>query len=420
MSNTEEILQADNSSEFVDCGVIPHPAPQNEWPILAVLVGIQFIHMMDFTIMMPLGPQFIRLFDISPQQFGFLISVYTFSAGIFVFIAAFLIDHFDRKVTAVAVCGGFSIATLLCALATNYETLLAARAVAGAFGGVMSAIVFSIISDIIPENRRGTATGIVMSAFPLVSIIGIPIGLFLAEIINWRAPFFFLTMMGLLVIIATIYLLPPVRTHLMHPREKNLLRQFHQIFYNENHLIAFALIAMLMFAGFTVIPFISLYMVANVGMSEADLPYLYFFGGISAFFTAHLFGRLADIYGKQKLFYVLAILSIIPILLVTHLVKVSLVYALIVTTLFMIFVAGRFIPVMALITSSVVPQLRGSFMSFNASIQQISAGVASLVAGSIMGISANGEITNFDVVGVIAVNATIICIFLAAKLRSVE
>jgi predicted MFS family arabinose efflux permease len=142
MSNTEELLQTGSRSDFVDYGVIPHPAPRSDWPILAVLIGIQFIHILDFTMMMPLGPQFMRLFDISPQQFGFLISVYTFSAGIFVFITAFMVDHFDRKVTVILVCAGFSVATLFCALATDYESLLIARGVAGAFGGVMSAIVF--------------------------------------------------------------------------------------------------------------------------------------------------------------------------------------------------------------------------------------------------------------------------------------
>lgn len=420
MPNTEEMLQAGSSSELVDCGVVPHAASPREWQILAVLVSVQFVHIMDFTIIMPLAPQFMRLYEITPQQFGLLITVYTFSAGICGFFAAFIIDHFDRKKSVIVVCGGFSLAVLLCALSMDYQTLLAARAVAGAFGGVMSAVVFSIVADIIPEHRRGRATGTILSSFPLASVIGVPISLFLAELLDWRAPYFFLAILALLIILAVLRLLPPVRGHLLQQREKNPFRQLHIIFSNPNHLVAFSLIAMLMFAGFTVIPFISAYVVSNAGMREAELPYLYFFGGLSTFFTARLIGRLADRHGKRRLFTIVATVSIFPILLVTQLPETSLPLILVVTTLFMILVTGRFIPAMALITTSVAPHLRGSFMSFNSSVQQLSAGLASLLAGAIIGVSASGEMTNFDTVGMIAVLATVICIFLANKLKSVE
>lgn len=420
MPNTEDILQAGDSSEMMECGAIPHQAPAREWPVLAILVGVHFIHIMDFMIMMPLGPQFMRLFEISPQQFGFLVSIYTFSAGLCGFFAAFVIDRFDRKTALIVLCGGFSVATLLCALAPNYLMLLAARVVAGAFGGVMGAVVFSIVGDIIPVDRRGAATGTVMSAFSLAAVVGLPVGLYLANLSDWRAPFFFLTVMSVLIIATAWRALPPLRGHLAHQRESNPLRQLRVIFFNRNHLIAFALITMLMFAGFSVIPFISLYMVANVGLSEGDLPYLYFCGGLTTFFTARLIGRYADHHGKRKVFGITAVISLVPILLVTHLAKVPLVVAIGATTLFMIFVSGRFVPAMALIISSVEPRLRGSFMSFNSSVQQIAAGFASLMAGSIMGKSAAGEMTRFGTVGVIAAVSTLICIFLSAKLRSPE
>ncbi len=420
MQKTEEILQASGQSEMVDYGILPHSPPIREWPILAVLMGIQFIYILDFIIVMPMGPQLMRLFEITPQQLGILISATTFSAGVFGFLAAFFIDHFDRKSTVVFVCGGFSVAMLLCALSYDYDTLLAARVAAGAFGGVMHAIVFSVIAELIPEKRRGTATGTVMSSFPLASVIGVPACLFLAGMISWRMPFFILAIMGLLVVIACFRILPSMRGHLVHHLEKNPIRQFKRIFSEQNSLVAIVLIAVLMFAGFTVIPFMSVYMVSNVGMREVDLAYLYFFGGLSTFFTAILIGRLADRYDKRKLFYVIALLSIIPILWVTHLSHVPLPQMIVVTTLFMIFVSGRFIPVMALITVNVTPQLRGSFMSLISSAQQISAGLASLVAGSIIGLSATGEMTNFGMVGIVASIATVLCVFLAIKFHTTE
>jgi predicted MFS family arabinose efflux permease len=305
-------------------------------------------------------------------------------------------------------------------MAPSYTMLLVARAVAGAFGGVMGAMVFSIVGDIIPEYRRGAATGTVMSAFSLAAVIGLPIGLFLANFSDWRAPFFFLTALGVITVIATFLVLPPLRGHLEHYRESSPLKQLKSIFSNYNHLNAFALIIMLMFAGFSVIPFISLYMVANVGLAETDLPYLYFSGGLATFFTARLIGRYSDRHGKRKVFGIIAVVSIVPILLVTHMTKVPVIIAIGTTTLFMIFVSGRFVPAMALIISSVEPRLRGSFMSFNSSVQQIAAGCASLMAGSVMGKSAEGELTQFGTVGIIAAVSTIICICLTARLRSFE
>ena len=187
--NVEEVLQSTAASDLVDLGAVPHHVHKRELALLLVLAGIQFTHIMDYMVMMPLGPQFMRLFDISPQQFALLVSIYTFSAGICGFIAAFVIDKFDRKTALMFLYGGFALATLLCALAPGYEWLLAARAVAGAFGGVMGAVVYAIIGDAIPESRRGAATGTVMSAFSLAAVAGVPTGLFLATLSDWRAQF---------------------------------------------------------------------------------------------------------------------------------------------------------------------------------------------------------------------------------------
>jgi len=409
-----------HSADLAEESALPHLAPPREWPLLLVLAGIHFTHIMDFMVMMPLGPQFMRLFEISPQQFGFMVSIYTFSAGLFGFIAAFVIDRFDRKSALLWLYAGFAAATLLCALSGSYFMLLAARAVAGAFGGVMGAVVFAIIGDVIPEQRRGAATGTVMSSFSFAAVVGVPTGLFLANLSDWRAPFFFLTAVSLVILLAATRVLPQVKGHMAHKHERHPLKQLRNIFFERDHLYAFALIAALMLAGFSVIPFISPYMVANVGVLESDLPYLYFFGGLATFFTARLIGKLADQHGKGKVFRVVAAISIAPILAVTHLPQIPTPFAIMVTAAFMVFVSGRFVPAMALITASVAPRLRGSFMSFNSAVQQIAAGFASLLAGAIIAKSASGELLHYDTVGVIAALATLASIFLSFKLRSAE
>lgn len=407
-------------SEIIECGATPDSEIVHEWPVLFVLAATQFVHILDFMMVMPLGPEFFRVYGITPQQFGFLVTVYTFSAAICSFLVAFIVDRFDRKHALICFCAGFSLATLLCALSINYQMLLCSRAIAGMFGGLMSAAIFSIIADLIPPSRRGAATGTVMSSFSFAAVAGMPASLFLVNLINWRVPFVVLALLSLVIILAAHRLLPPIKPHLHDAHANGMIGQFKKIFLNKNHLFAFMLISMVMFSGYLVIPFISTYMVTNVGMHENELPYLYFFGGLFTFFTANLFGRFTDRYGKRVMFGMLAMLSLFPVLWITHISEASLFLALTASTLFMILVTGRAIPLMALITSSVRPHLRGSFMTFYMSIQQLSAGLGSLFAGSVMYMTAQGKIMHFDTVGMIAAMVTLFGILLVTQLKTVE
>lgn len=366
--------------------------------------------------MMPLGPHFMRSLSLTPQQFGWLVSIYTFSASLCGFIAAFYIDRYDRKHALLFLYAGLAFATLLCALAPGFDALLAARALAGAFGGILSATVFSIIGDVIPEYRRATATGTVMMAFSVAAIAGVPTGLYLANHFEWRAPFFFLSGISTIFFAIAWYVLPPLRSHLHHDREQRILKQFHAIFSEPRHLNAFALMATLMFAGFSVIPYISPYLVANTHFPETDLPILYFFGGLFTLVSSRTIGRLADRWGMGLVFIIVASLSIAPILVITHIQQVSLFSAIVIMVFFMMLVSGRLVPAIALITSSVEPRLRGSFMNFNSSIQQLSAGLAAAGAGAMIDKAANGTLIHYDRVGTLAAVSTLICIALAWRL----
>lgn len=391
-----------------------------ERSLLLILAAIQVTHIMDFMVMMPLGPQLMRVFHVTPHEFGLLVSAYTFGAAASGFLAAFHIDRFDRKTALLGIYAGFAVTTLLCALAPGFWTLLAARAAAGVFGGVAGAVIYAIVGDLIPEQRRGTAMGVISSAFSLAAIAGVPIGLFLANHFGWRAPFGFLTVASVLLWIASSRLLPRLDRHLQARRASSIKSQLQAVFANRNHLNAFALTATLMFAGFSVIPFISPYTVANVGLAETDLPYLYFAGGLATLFTSRWIGRLSDRHGKKRVFRVIAAISIVPLIITTNLPPVPVVVAIGSSVIFMVFVSGRFVPVMALVTASAEPRLRGSFLAFNSSIQQLFAGLAAYSAGLIMGRAADGRITYYWVVGLVAVTATVACIWLAGRVRSAE
>ena len=170
---------------------------------------------------------------------------------------------------------------------------------------------------------------------------------------------------------------------------------------------------------FTVVPFIAPYNVANVGISEADLPFIYFAGGLTTLFTAQVIGYLADKYGKKRMFGIVAVLSLIPIMVTTHLPRVPLAWVIAATVMFFVLVPGRFGPAMALVTGSVSPRLRGSFMSFNASVQQLGSGVATFAAGLIIGRAADGRLTGYDWIGWVSAGFTLLAIWLAWRIHVV-
>jgi len=388
--------------------------------LLFILAAVQFTHVMDFVIMMPLGPQLMRIFSISPKEFGFLVSAYTFSAAISGFISTLFIDKFDRKNALLFLYAGFIVGTFCCAIAPTYVWLMVARILAGAFGGVIGALVFAIIGDAIPEKRRGAATGKVMAAFSVASIAGVPVGLYLASRLNWHAPFFLLTGLSIMILVIAFLVLPPLKGHLTNAIKNNPLNVIGEIVRNKNLVWALALMVMLTLAGFTVVPFISPYLVSNVGFSEDELAYMYMFGGLASVVTSQITGRLADKFGKQRVFIYMAIFSIIPILLLTNLKPVPHFLVLIITTTFFIGFGARFVPAVTLITSSVTPKLRGSFMSFNSSIQQLASGLSAFLSGLIIQKSVAGPLLHFNVIGIIASVATILCIFIIRKLKVVS
>ena len=395
------------------------PIKIKEWQLLLLLACIQFSNILDFVIMMPLSPRLMEVFKISPAEFGFIVSSYAFSAGISGILGAFFIDRFDRRFALNTCYAGLTLATLLCGVVHTYPLLVMARIMAGAFGGLTGAIIFAIIGDLIPYERRGKATGVVMSAFSLASVIGVPAGLYLAELFNWNAPFFGLFIFSAIVLGFAHLYTPSVKGHLS-TLAKHPLKTLEILFINKNHLIAFSLITMMMFGGFSVIPFIAPYLVANIGITNNELGFVYILGGGFTVFTARIIGILADKFGKPLVFAIIAFISIIPILAVTNLPRMPLYVTLTVTTCFFVFVSGRFTPAMAMITASVHPVNRGSFMSMVSSIQQIASGLAASLSGIIIQKTADGQLTEFPKVGLVAASATLIAIYISTRIKTVS
>lgn len=384
-----------------------------------LLAFVKFTHIMDFMIMMPLGPQLERIWDISAQEFGLLVAAYTFSAGIVGLLGSFFMDRFDRKHSLLFLYTGFLIGTFACAISNSYEMLLFARCGTGAFGGLLGATVLSIVGDLTPLEKRSETMGIIMAAFSAASVFGVPFGLFIANQFGWQAPFLFLGVVGIPVLISSLMMMPNVSGHLSKS-EHSPGRLFLEMIGKPNAITAHGFIILLMLGQFSVITFIAPYMVSNVGFTEGQLAYIYLVGGFVTFFSSPWFGKLADRYGQYKFFTVVTLLSLIPLWVITNLPRMNL-YAVIVITSFMfILISGRIIPAMTMITSSVRPERRGGFMSVNASIQQLGSGIASYVAGLIVVKTASGEYQDYDLVGYLAIGASIIALLVASRLRAVS
>ena len=392
-------------------------SPKRELWLLLTLAGIQFTHILDFMIMMPLGPQFTKIFAITDAQFGMLVSAYTLAAGVSGLLAATYLDKFDRKKLLLALYVLFGLATLACGLAPTYNTLMVARVLAGIFGGVLSALSQTIVADVIPFERRGRAMGIVMTSFSVSTVAGVPLGLFLAAHFSWHAPFFGIAALVGLLAAGAYVTLPPLVDHLKVANKPSAWSGIKQVLADPNHLKAFAFSGLLMFAGFTVIPFITIYLQTNVGWRTEQVPYVYLSGGLVTLVTARIIGVLTDRKGKVFMFSLMAVLVIIPMV-ATTLTEGSPMWAvLLVSTTFFACMSGRMIPGMAIITSAANPQLRGTFMALNSAVQSASMGVAAFIGGLIISRDAQNLVQNYWVAAVVGAFASIGAIFLARGLK---
>lgn len=388
--------------------------PAREKGLLLTLAGIQFSHILDVMIIMPLAPMLMRTFTFTAAQFGLLISAYTFMAAISSILAAMVIDRFDRRRVILSFFAAFILATALCAAATSYHLLLFTRGLAGVFGGVLGSLVHVFIADCIPYERRGHATGKVTAAFSIAVILGVPGSLLLVNhipIIGWRAPFIVVALIGTLVWWLAYKHIPSIPTRVTDQRLSQTLIPMKQVLSHANHWRAFGYMFLMVMGGFTVIPYITLYSTLNLKFPETLLPALYLSGGVFTFFTTQWFGRLADKHGKAKVFRIIAVLALFPVLAMTHVTAIPWWGVLCITTPFFIFVSGRFVPGMAIITSASVPHLRGTFMSINSAVQSAGSSVASLLAGMIITINPQGLIEHYDIVGYIACGAIVITLW---------
>jgi predicted MFS family arabinose efflux permease len=367
--------------------------------------------------MSPLGALIMPALAITPKQFGLVVSAYAFSAGISGFITAGFADRFDRKKILLFFYVGFLCGTLWCGLAPTYEMLLAARIVTGLFGGVIGSVVLAIATDLFDIKLRGRVMGLIQTAFAASQVLGLPLGLYLSNRWNWHAPFIVLAALGVVGIGVIVLRLKPVDAHLGKPQEHSPFMHLWHTITEPRHLLAFLTTTLLATGGFMLMPFGSAFIVNNVGIPLAHLPTIYFATGICTIFFGPMIGKSADRFGKFNVFAFGSALSIAMVLIYTHLGPTPLPVIVVINIVLFVGIFSRMIPFQALVSS--VPEVtkRGAFNAISASIQQLSGGLASLLAGHIVTQAPDGRLEHFPNVGYVVVGTTLLALGLVWNIQ---
>jgi predicted MFS family arabinose efflux permease len=375
--------------------------------VVAVLAFLQFTIVLDFMVLSPLGALVIPALKITPAQFGLIVSAYAFSAGLAGFLTAGFADRFDRKKLLLFFYCGFLAGTLLCGLASTYHWLLVARMVTGVFAGVVGSISFAIVTDLFPLEMRGRVMGVIQTAFAGSSVLGIPLALLLSTRWGWNAPFFMIVAVSALVGGMIVIYMRPVAEHLQHHPDRSPLHHLIHTVSNRVYLQGFATTGLLTVGGFMLMPFMSVFMVHNIGLPVDKLPLLYVITGAFSIVSGPLIGRASDALGKFKVFSFGCVVTIVMVVIYTHL-HLSPFWVLVATVVVLqVGIFSRMISASALMSALPKPADRGSYMSISSSLQQVSGGVAAIVAGLIVVQTPEGSLLHFDTVGYVLVCTTL-------------
>jgi len=375
--------------------------------VIAILSILQFCIILDFMVLSPLGAILLPQLKITTAQFGWVVSAYAFSAGASGILAAGFADKFDRKKMLLFFYSGFLLGTVFCAIAPDYTSLLAARIVTGIFGGVIGSVSFAIITDLFKFETRGRVMGFVQMSFAASQVLGLPIGLVLANQFDWHAPFWMIAIFGVAVGVLIFIYMKPVDAHLKLKSERNAFEHLIKTFSIPDYLKAFLCTSLLATGGFMLMPFGSAFSTNNLGLTLEQLPLVYGITGVFSIATGPLIGKLSDKLGKFKVFVWGSLVTMVMVAVYTPLGITPLWLIIVISIVMFAGVSSRMISSSALVSAIPAPQDRGAFMSINASVQQISGGIASAIAGVIVIQQPSGLLDGYVLLGYVVIGSMI-------------
>ena len=374
--------------------------PLSERALIWIVGTIQFINIIDFMMVMPLGPDFAHALGIATSNIGVLGASYSAAAAISALLVVGWLDRYDRRTVVTIAMLGLAAGTAAGALANDMNSLLAARILAGAFGGPATSIAMTMIIDQVAVERRGRALGAVMGAFSAASILGVPAALELAHWGDWRTPFIVVSALGAIIAVAVRYLLPPIQGHVLAAQQRPTW-EFLTLFTRSTPLLAYSATGAAMLAGFLIIPNISAFVQFNLDYPREHLGLLYLAGGSASFFTMRAAGRYVDKYGSVPVAWVGTVLLLLC-LLFGFVWRGWPLPVLAIYILFMVAMSTRNIASMALISH--VPQNyeRAGFMSVNSAVQNLAAALGAGVSALLLSAAPNGALIGMSGVGILA------------------
>ena len=380
--------------------------------LIGLLAFLQFTIILDFMILSPLGAILMPALKITANQFGTVVSAYAISASLSGLLTAGFADKFDRKKLLMFFYVGFILGTLFCGLAPNYHLLLAARIVTGLFGGVIGSIVFAITTDLFPMEQRGRVMGILQTAFAASQILGLPAGIFLATHFGWHSPFLMIVAVSTVAGFFIWKHMQPVTAHLALQTDKKAFAHLVSTLFETKYTFAFAATAILSIGGFMLMPFASAFTVHNMGISLEKLPMIYLVTGIASIMIGPLVGKISDTVGNFNTFIFGSVVSIIMVLIYTHLGVTPLPVVMLVNTVMFVGIFSRMIPSQTLMSAIPAAASRGSFMSVSASLQQLAGGLGAIIAGAIVVQETTGAITHYETIGYVMTALALIAVVL--------
>lgn len=396
--------------------------------LLFVLAAIQFTNIVDFMIMMPMGDILQKDLSISPGRYGWLVSSYGLAAGLTAFLGVFYLDNLDRKKALLTAYAGFILSTASSAIVPatdnnelNYWLFIGTRVLTGITGGLLGGLILAIVGDVIPIARRGRAMGIITIAFSLASILGIPIALTLVDLFdqNWHVPFYGVSLLSLPAWILGFRSIPSLRAHLRRGEvQYDRMETFRVVFRRPNQRNALLFSILLILGQFTVVVFLTPFMINNVGLAQSDIKYIYLVGGGCTALSGYFIGKMVDRFGRFRIFTIFAWLSLATVLIITNLPETNLAIVLVLSGLFFIFVSGRMIPANTITTSIVLPQYRAGFMSLNSASMSLASGLSGVIAGAIVSQAGeNQPLEHYNIVGLLAATATLAALLIVRRLK---
>jgi predicted MFS family arabinose efflux permease len=387
--------------------------------VIFILAITQFTVILDFMVMSPLGDMLMKSLSLKPSAFGFAVSGYAFSAGISGLLTAGFADRFDRKKLLLFFYIGFIGGTIFCGLAHTYAVLVAARIITGLFGGVIGSISMAIITDLFAMQQRGRVMGFIQMGFGGSQVLGVPIGLYLANAWGWEAPFWMVATLSIIIALLIAAKLQPITQHLALQNDKSAFKHLWHTLAKSNYRVGFMATALLSIGGFMMMPFGSAFAINNLGLTNEELPMLFMVSGVSSLIVMPLIGKLSDKIDKFKIFAVASVWTMIMCVVYTNLGVTPLILVMALNILMMIGIMSRMIPSSAL--TSAIPEMadRGAFMSINSSLQQIAGGIAAAVAGMIVSQKGKGApLEHYDVVGYVIIVISTLSILLMMRVNN--